>query len=340
MAMKNPAHRLVIYLPSLLDAQWHQHVDGNRLAPGLRKLLSRSSVQDDDIGLSLSHRAALWQIDSTDEIPFALMRQHDDQKQDSNHPCLMCADPVYVQADRDQLLLLEHAKLQVTEQEAEQILASLNQHFVDDGICFAMQSPMQWLLWHTDHELVTTPLQDVIGKPVTGELPQGKQARQWRNWLNEIQMLLHQHPVNQQREVEGKLPVNSLWLWGNSQPDVTLTTHWSAIISNHEVDQSFAAYINKSTDMNLIEKALEQGEVLWIDTRLLDAMQQRDLPGWQTALQDIESSMLTASKLLSSGQCQAIHFIPGNGKRYVLTRKQAGKWYKRTRTFQQLVHVA
>jgi hypothetical protein len=32
--------------------------------------------------------------------------------------------------------------------------------------------------------------------------------------MNEIQMLLHEHPVNQRRERVGKLPVNGWWLWG------------------------------------------------------------------------------------------------------------------------------
>ncbi|MCB1639923.1 MAG: hypothetical protein KDI15_13865, partial [Thiothrix sp.] len=34
----------------------------------------------------------------------------------------------------------------------------------------------------------------------------------------ELQMLLHQHPVNQARERQGQLPVNSLWLWGLNDP--------------------------------------------------------------------------------------------------------------------------
>ena len=36
----------------------------------------------------------------------------------------------------------------------------------------------------------------------------------FRTQLNELQMLLFEHPVNQAREARGELTVNSLWLWG------------------------------------------------------------------------------------------------------------------------------
>jgi hypothetical protein len=45
-------------------------------------------------------------------------------------------------------------------------------------------------------------------------LPAGRAAGTWRRWQSEIQMLLHEHPVNVERERAGRSPVNSVWLWG------------------------------------------------------------------------------------------------------------------------------
>ena len=45
-------------------------------------------------------------------------------------------------------------------------------------------------------------------------LPQGADALLVHGWVNEIQMLLHEHPINAAREARGALAVNSLWLWG------------------------------------------------------------------------------------------------------------------------------
>jgi hypothetical protein len=35
-----------------------------------------------------------------------------------------------------------------------------------------------------------------------------------RSLVNELQMLLHEHPVNEGRAARGLPPVNSVWLWG------------------------------------------------------------------------------------------------------------------------------
>jgi hypothetical protein len=45
-------------------------------------------------------------------------------------------------------------------------------------------------------------------------MPQGEDAVLWHSVMNEAQMLLHDHPVNEAREARGALPVNSLWFWG------------------------------------------------------------------------------------------------------------------------------
>jgi hypothetical protein len=39
-------------------------------------------------------------------------------------------------------------------------------------------------------------------------------ARQWRKWQNEIQMIWFNHPVNEARQAEGMLSINSVWISG------------------------------------------------------------------------------------------------------------------------------
>jgi len=45
-------------------------------------------------------------------------------------------------------------------------------------------------------------------------MPQGTDAMRCQAILNQVQMLLHEHPVNQMREVVEQVPVNSIWLSG------------------------------------------------------------------------------------------------------------------------------
>ncbi len=48
-------------------------------------------------------------------------------------------------------------------------------------------------------------------------LPSGADAGTWKRWQNEIEMLLHAHPVNIAREAEGLLPANGVWFWGGGR---------------------------------------------------------------------------------------------------------------------------
>jgi hypothetical protein len=45
-------------------------------------------------------------------------------------------------------------------------------------------------------------------------MPTGRDAVRVIAWVNELQMALHEHPVNARRESRGLPPVNSVWLWG------------------------------------------------------------------------------------------------------------------------------
>jgi hypothetical protein len=54
----------------------------------------------------------------------------------------------------------------------------------------------------------------VAGHNVHDFMPAGRDGSRIRSLMNEIQMLLHEHPVNQRRERVGQLPVNGWWLWG------------------------------------------------------------------------------------------------------------------------------
>ena len=41
-----------------------------------------------------------------------------------------------------------------------------------------------------------------------------RDASRWHRWMNEVQMALHECPVNVERERRGAVPINSVWPWG------------------------------------------------------------------------------------------------------------------------------
>lgn len=66
----------------------------------------------------------------------------------------------------------------------------------------------------TPPRLETTPLDEVADRHPMRFLPTGEDAPLWTRLLHEIQMILHEHPLNVARMAAGQAPVNSLWPWG------------------------------------------------------------------------------------------------------------------------------
>ena len=55
---------------------------------------------------------------------------------------------------------------------------------------------------------------DALGDDVFDHTPRGDAARRWRALESEVQIVLHNHPHNAARLASGRVPINSLWLWG------------------------------------------------------------------------------------------------------------------------------
>jgi hypothetical protein len=58
--------------------------------------------------------------------------------------------------------------------------------------------------------------------------------------LNEIQMLLHQHVANIEREDAGLLPVNSLWLWGGGEYVIPSLQPYTTVMANEPLLRGLA----------------------------------------------------------------------------------------------------
>jgi hypothetical protein len=125
----------------------------------------------------------------------------------------MRADPVHLNVTRDSLAL-DGATLDLSHAEAEALAATLDRHF-GEALAFQTPRPERWYIRLAEApELETTPHPAARGTAIDDKLPTGKDAMRFRALLNEVQMLLHEHPVNAERETRGFPAVNSVWFWG------------------------------------------------------------------------------------------------------------------------------
>ena len=124
--------------------------------------------------------------------------------------CWVHADPVSLRADRNSLLLADAALLNIRPDEARTIAETLNAHYGDE-LELRVATPDRWYArLHTPPKGETTPLSSVAGRAIEP----GRGAMGWHALMNEMQMLLHDHPVNEAREARGEAAINGVWLWG------------------------------------------------------------------------------------------------------------------------------
>ena len=124
------------------------------------------------------------------------------------------ADPVHLRVMRDRIVLADSDALSLSREEADALADAVTRHFGADLSPLPLHPQRWYLRFPQVPSLTTTPLSVAVGRDIDPLLPQGPDAMRFRAALNELQMLLHVHPVNQAREARGALPVNSLWLWG------------------------------------------------------------------------------------------------------------------------------
>ena len=103
--------------------------------------------------------------------------------------------------------------------EAAELVGTLQQELGDDQFTFYPGISYRHLLvWRNGKDQMRfTPPHDISTLSIEDYLPQGEGADALLDLTNSAQMLLSQHPVNQQRIARGELPANSIWLWGHGR---------------------------------------------------------------------------------------------------------------------------
>ena len=107
----------------------------------------------------------------------------------------------------------------ITTAEASELLASLQERLAGMGVRFhAGVSYRHLMVWPGGIDTVdTTPPHDIHGKKITSYLPKGDGAELFLTVMEASRELFSDHPVNRKRVEAGKLPGNSVWLWGQGK---------------------------------------------------------------------------------------------------------------------------
>jgi hypothetical protein len=123
--------------------------------------------------------------------------------------------PAHWQLGTEQITMLAPQLLALDSAASVAFLEAVRPLFETEGFELHATEAGHWLTSHPVlADLPCASLDRVIGRNVDLWLPADPRARLVRRLQNEVQMFLHTHPLNEDRERRGALPINSFWLDG------------------------------------------------------------------------------------------------------------------------------
>ena len=167
------------------------------------------------------------------------------------------ADPAHLRVMRDHVAAAPADAFTLSQAEAEALCESLSRHFAGQLEVQACE-PQRWCA-------------RLPGEALPGDA-----------LLNEAQMLLHAHPVNEAREARGELAINSLRLWGAGRAPRSAHCRWQSVTADDPAVRG-AARLAGARHLPLPTSAQE-----WLDRLPEEGRHLALLDARQTALAELE----------------------------------------------------
>jgi hypothetical protein len=246
------------------------------------------------------------------------------------------ADPVHFQLLRDRIVLVPSAAFSVTGEEAAALCESLNRHFAG-RLRIEPVEPDRWCA--TLAEEIELPVEspfDMAGRAV-------QPGRAGDALLNEVQMVLHEHPVNEAREARGEPAVNSVWLWGGGRAPDKAQGPWHSVSAGDPVARGLARLaairardLPASADAWL-DRSPEDGRHLVVLDALRAPLALSDATGFARRLEDLERTwfapLLSALRAGRIGMV-SVH-VPEAGSSFEAIRGDLRRFWRRPKPLQR-----
>ncbi len=167
---------------------------------------------------------ALGLREASDRFPSASISQLGDAPADSPSECWAHLTCVHFAAGmNDVAATVLEGEIALTQEDLYEIATTLSAHLRSDGYELGRRTGTVWRLrCPRGLRAETMPPEAAFRTSLKEALPSGANAAELRRLMTELQMLLHEHPVNVRRERAGLPAANAAWIWsvGNALPAV------------------------------------------------------------------------------------------------------------------------
>ncbi|WP_438978636.1 hypothetical protein [Polynucleobacter sp.] len=187
---------------------------------------------------------------------------------------IACLQPVHFHATRDHLILMAQSQIDLTANESTKLLQTALPFIEEDfGSKVLFQGQRDWFISAGPFaSLATHSIDQAHGRNIDWWMPRDTNeagiAKLWRKLQNEIQMLWHIDPVNEERQQRGYPSINSLWISGIGKLADIQTPQFlknvKQLYGGHPLLQGLAKYLEIPQE-NEIDFSRLQNAFAWID---------------------------------------------------------------------------
>jgi hypothetical protein len=281
-------HSLTLFIPGLLTPARDLAEQDIPRVPALEKILACAGCEQlVPFGFS-DALCMLFKLEGQPDRDFpiaAITRLVDDEH--SLAGIWMRADPVHLAADHQGLILMDESAFTLDQHDALVLAADVKDVLAERGMILEAPTTNRWYVTMDEIPAIkTVPIHEVAGHDIHYYMPSGKDQQAWAKLLNEVQMVLHNSPVNAERERRGERAINSLWFWGCGELPILVKCPWSRVFTDEIIAKGFSSLANipchdltESID-DMLDTSAQDEDVLAVMSFGLQHAQYHDIKGW------------------------------------------------------------
>lgn len=223
------------------------------------------------------------------------------------------ADPVYLEARLDHLCLHRLGPDELPAADLEPLFAELQAALgAADDLEFMHLASSGYLCGGQPISTPALSADSLDGAEPSAYLPAGDGAARFHRLLSEIEMCLHQSPVQSRRIAASRRPVNALWIWGGGRAPETGSLMLPALYSDDPLLRGFwlsASAPVRAPSERLADCAAETGGAFVTSiARPLESSGSSD-----TLAGSIEGKLAELQRALRRGLIRELHLLFSDG---------------------------